>query len=231
MISFEQFSLNLSDLRERIETSCLECGRSPDEITLLPVTKNWPVEAVKYCKQAGILRVGENKVQECIGKKAQLDGVHWELIGHLQSNKTTQALSHFSRIQTLDSIKLIRKVQTVSQRIGQNTSILLQINSGNDPAKYGFKVEEAERALEEVVNSPNLTVDGLMTIAPYVPGDLSVAGEAFRKLAELRDSLCASHGLDLNELSMGMTDDLSEAIKWGSTMIRVGSALFGARSN
>lgn len=229
MITYEEFFSNLKSLREKIALACKACGRIPEEITLLPVTKNWPVDAVKYCKLAGISRVGENKVQEATAKQSEIEDVHWELIGHLQSNKVNQAVGRFSRIQTVDSIKLIKKVQAASERVGHQSSILLQINSGNDPAKFGFKVEEASAALDEVLGSSHLSVDGLMTIAPFVPNDLSVARDAFVKLADLRDELSQRHGAELKELSMGMSDDLAEAIACGSTMIRVGSALFGQR--
>ena len=230
MITYEEFCSNLNELRGRISIACEECGRKPEEVVLLPVTKNWPVDAVKYCQKAGIYRVGENRVQEAVSKQDQIEGVSWELIGHLQSNKVNQVVGRFSRIQTLDSLKLIHKVQVASERMDCKTSILLQINAGNDPAKFGFSIEEAKLALDEALASSHLRVEGLMTIAPYVPDDLSVAQNTFAKLAELRELLSSSHGVELKDLSMGMSDDLAQAIACGSTMIRVGSALFGQRS-
>ena len=229
MIKQDEFLSNLTELRIRIANACTECGRDPEEVCLLPVTKNWPVDAVQYCKAAGILRVGENRVQEAITKQDTMSGVSWDLIGHLQTNKVNQAVGRFSRIQTLDSLKLIRKVQAASERSDQKTSVLLQVNAGNDPAKYGFSLDEAARALDEALGSSHLMVDGLMTIAPYVPDDLSVARDCFEKLADLRAKLSHNHGVELRELSMGMSNDLNEAISSGSTMIRVGSALFGGR--
>ena len=230
MISQEGFLLNLDQLNRRIADACSKFGRQTNEVTLLPVTKNWPVDVVRYCSEVGIKRVGENRVQEALSKQDQISGISWELIGHLQSNKVKHAVGQFDRIQTIDSIKLIQKVQAVSENTGQKTKVLLQVNAGNDPAKYGFSINDAPFALDEVMNSSNLVVDGLMTIAPYVPGDLSVAKDCFRKLADLRDTLSQSHGVVLQELSMGMSDDLQEAIECGSTMIRVGSALFGKRN-
>ena len=230
MISQEDFLLNLHELSRRIEDACSKFGRQTNEVTLLPVTKNWPVDVVRYCSEADINRVGENRVQEALSKQDQISGISWELIGHLQSNKVKHAVGRFARIQTIDSIKLIQKVQAVSENTGQKTKVLLQVNAGNDPAKYGFSINDAPFALDKVMNSSNLVVDGLMTIAPYVPEDLSVAKDCFRKLADLRDALSQSHGVVLQELSMGMSDDLQEAIECGSTMIRVGSALFGKRN-
>ena len=229
MIKQEQFLQNLQILRQRINHACNLCGRDPEEVTLLPVTKNWPVDAVKYCRDAGICRVGENRVQEATEKQNQIAGIDWELIGHLQSNKVNQVVGRFSRIQTLDSLKLIQKVQATSERFDCKTAVLLQVNAGNDPAKYGFSLAEAPAALDDVLGCSHLLVDGLMTIAPYVPDDLSVASDCFQKLAELKNSLEDSHAVKLRELSMGMSDDLNEAIACGSTMIRVGSALFGDR--
>jgi pyridoxal phosphate enzyme (YggS family) len=229
MIKQEQYLQNLQILRQRINHACNLCGRDPEEVTLLPVTKNWPVDAVEYCRDAGICRVGENRVQEAIEKQNYIAGIDWELIGHLQSNKVNQVVGRFSRIQTLDSLKLIRKVQAASERIDCKTAVLLQVNAGNDPAKYGFSHAEAPAALDEVLACSHLLVDGLMTIAPYVPDDLSVASDCFQKLAELKNALEDSHAVKLRELSMGMSGDLNEAIACGSTMIRVGSALFGDR--
>ena len=229
MIKQEEFLMNLSQLRQEIADACRKCHRNPDDISLLPVTKNWPVEAVSYCQSAGLSRVGENRVQEARLKQEQIKGMSWELIGHLQSNKVNQVVGHFARIQTLDSLKLILKVQTASERIDQKTTVLLQVNTGKDPAKYGFSIEEAPSALDEILGSSHLHVDGLMTIAPYAPGAPSVARDCFQKLADLRDKICHSHGIKLTELSMGMSGDLKEAIISGSTMIRVGSALFGDR--
>ncbi len=229
MISREQFLQNLRILRERVKEACSLCGRDLEEISLLPVTKNWPVSAVEYCRDVGLLRVWENRVQEAKEKYDQVPEIGWEMIGHLQSNKINQAVGIFSRIQTLDSLKLIRKLQAASARIDQKTSVLLQVNAGNDPAKHGFSVEDVPEALDEVLGSSHLCVDGLMTIAPFVPDDLSVASACFQKLADLKNILEASHGVKLRELSMGMSDDLKEAIACGSTMIRVGSALFGNR--
>jgi len=229
MIDQQQFIENLRILRERIKEACSLCGRDLEEICLLPVTKNWPVGAVEYCRDAGLLRVGENRVQEAKEKKVQISGISWEMIGHLQSNKINHAVNIFSRIQTLDSLKLIRKLQDASARIDQKISVLLQVNAGNDPAKHGFSVEDVPEALDEVLGSSHLCVDGLMTIAPFVPDDLSVASACFQKLADLKIMLETSRGVKLRELSMGMSDDLKEAIACGSTMIRVGSALFGNR--
>ena len=169
MISQEVFLNNLIVVKERISEACAACGRNPEEVALLPVTKNWPVDAVEHCVSSGINRVGENRVQEAAIKQEQIEGVDWELIGHLQSNKVNQVVGRFARIQTLDSLKLIRKVQAAAEKINHPMAILLQVNAGNDPAKYGFKIEESAFALDEILKSSHLVIEGLMTIAPYSP--------------------------------------------------------------
>ena len=230
MIDEGQFNENLRIVRESIARACEKCGRQTHEVKLLPVTKNWPVVAVEYCRNAGMKTVGENRVQEAREKQQGIGGIDWELIGHLQGNKVNQVVGNFSRIQTVDSLKLLRRIAVVSDRMNLKCRVLLQVNTGKDPAKFGFSEREAVDALGEALQLPSLLVEGLMTIAPYVPDNLSVARASFEKLATLRDSLQLQYGVLLPELSMGMSGDLFEAIAAGSTMIRVGSALWGNRS-
>ena len=138
-------------------------------------------------------------------------------------------IGRFERIQTVDSLKLLRKLQAGAEKKEVNCKILLQVNTGEDPAKYGFLSEQVDSAFEQALSSSNLLVEGLMTIAPYAPEDPSVAKRTFVRLRDLRDRLNKDFDTDLKELSMGMSGDLREAIESGSTMIRVGSALFGER--
>ena len=231
MVSFEVFKNNLKRVRDRIHTACQNTGRSPDDVQLLPVTKNHPVEAVHFAIRTGLMAVGENRVQEAIQKKNTMKpaDVKWELIGHLQTNKAKDAVAHFDRIQSVDSTRLIHRLNLFAEQSGKIQSILLQCNTGADPNKYGFKVDEMKSALELALEAQHLRVDGLMTIAPLAD-DTSVARSAFEGLRQLRDQLAADYGLSLPELSMGMTGDLEEAIAAGSTQIRVGTALYGARA-
>ena len=209
--------------------SCRLCGREPDDVTLLPVTKNWPAGVVDYCKRAGILRVGENRVQEALEKKNKISNVDWELIGHLQTNKAKLVVGEFTRVQTVDSPKLLQKLNDLSCQKDVKTSILLQVNAGEDPAKYGCSLEETEALVDFALGLENLVVNGFMTIAPYAPKDLGIASRAFDKLRTLRDDLKGKFAMNFDELSMGMSMDMKEAIAAGSTMVRVGSALFGSR--
>lgn len=230
MIEREVFFKNLESLRRRIINASSSNGRNPGEIKLLPVTKNWPFHAVRYCQEAGILAVGENRVQEARSKQASIEGMEWELIGHLQTNKINQTIGNFARIQTVDSLKLMNKLQHAAENKDVSLRILIQVNAGADPAKYGFSLESTAAALDFALSCQNLSVEGLMTIAPFSPEDRSVACNCFESLRNLRNDLEETRGHSLPELSMGMSNDLEQAIAAGSTMIRVGSALFGSRN-
>ena len=229
MISFEAFESNLKQVKTRINTACVGVGRAVDSVQLLPVTKNHPLDAVLYAVRAGLTAVGENRVQEASQKHAQYPGeVRWELIGHLQSNKAKDAVAMFDRVQSVDSLKLLNRLNRCAEQAEKKLSILLQCNTGADPNKHGFSVDEMEAALEAAVAAESLQVDGLMTIAP-LDDDLDVAKAAFEGLRDLRDRLSVEYKLPLTELSMGMTGDLEVAIAAGSTQIRVGTALYGVR--
>jgi len=229
MITEEKFLINLQRVQDQMAESCRICGREPDDVTLLPVTKNWTAGVVDYCKRAGIVRVGENRVQEALEKKNQISNVDWELIGHLQTNKAKLVVGEFTRVQTVDSPKLLQKLNDLSCQKDVKTSILLQVNAGEDPAKYGCSLEETEALVDFALGLENLVVNGFMTIAPYAPEDLGIASRAFDKLRTLRDDLQEKFAMNFDELSMGMSMDMREAIAAGSTMVRVGSALFGSR--
>jgi pyridoxal phosphate enzyme (YggS family) len=229
MIKRSQFEENLTAVRARMQRACLAAGRAPDAVALLPVTKNHPVAAVEYAGALGLKSVGENRVQEASEKRGAYQGdVLWELIGHLQSNKAQPAVVVFDRIQSVDSLKLMRRLDRFAGEAGKKLPILLQCNTGEDPRKYGFAVGEMAVALEAALGMEHLQVDGLMTIAP-LEDDPDVARAAFEGLRELRDGLAAQFEVSLPELSMGMTGDLELAIAAGSTQIRVGTALYGER--
>ena len=229
MITEGLFSNNLSLVKRQIKDACDISGRSSDEVRLLPVTKNWPVGAVSYCMAHGIRKVGENRVQEALAKMEVEEGMEFELIGHLQSNKAKLAVGTFNRIQSIDSSKILHLVGRLAKEKNIVQEVLLQVNAGNDPAKYGIPIEGVRQLLEEALNISSVSVEGFMTIAPYAPNNNEVSRKCFAKLRELRDNLSQSYGMELRELSMGMSGDLKEAISEGSTMIRVGSALFGQR--
>ena len=227
------FDRGLAAVRHRIAAACSAAGRDPATVRLLPVTKNHPAEAVALAAAAGLAAVGENRVQEAVAKQAEcaVQGMHvrWELIGHLQSNKAKLAARHFDRVQSVESTKLLDALDREATAAGRVLPVLLQINAGNDPAKFGAEPADAPALLEHALGKRALRIEGLMTIAP-LSDDPEVARRTFANLRTIREQLVARFGVDLPELSMGMTGDLAAAIAEGSTMIRVGTALFGERS-
>lgn len=229
-------------LRERMAAACRLAGRDPADVRLLAVTKTHGAWAADYAARLGLALVGENRVQEASAKKplvapgtaaAMTAGkLQWELIGHLQSNKARLAAETFDRVQSVDGEKLLRHLDRAAGELGKTLPVLLQINAGNDPAKFGAEPADAPRLLDAALACAHLRVDGLMTIAPLSGDPLEMrqlAARAFANLRAIRDELAATRGVALRELSMGMTGDYEEAIAAGSTIIRVGTALYGAR--
>ncbi len=229
----DTFPAALAAVRAQIAAACTAAGRDPATVRLLPVTKNHPAEAVALAAAAGFEAVGENRVQEAVAKQADCAAqgvrVRWELIGHLQSNKAKLAARHFDRVQSVESAKLLDVLDREAAAAERVLPVLLQINAGNDPAKFGAEPIDASALLEHALGKRALRVEGLMTIAP-LSDDPEVARRTFANLRTIRDQLVARFGVALPELSMGMTGDLAAAIAEGSTMIRVGTALFGERT-
>ena len=230
-LTYEEFQANLARVRARVAAACAAAGRPADSVRILVVTKTHPVEAALYARRAGLPGVGENRVQEALDKIATCPDreVRWELIGHLQSNKASKAAAAFARIQSVDRVELAQKLDRAAAVLGKVLPILLQVNAGDDPAKFGVACNEAPALMEAALKCPALKVEGLMTIAPLAPEKPEVARRAFARLRETRDALAKQFHVPLTELSMGMTDDLEAAVREGSTLVRVGTALFGKR--
>ena len=228
--SYESFKDRADSVRTQIAAACRKAGRDPASVELLAVTKTYPAAAADYAARYGLRAVGENRVQEAVEKQPQCtSNIQWELIGHLQSNKAKLAAAHFDRVQSVDSEKLLNQLDAAANALGKTLPILLQINAGRDPAKFGAEIEDAPRLLAAALGKPHLRVDGLMTIAPLAD-DPAVAAGTFATLRTLRDDLAVRFGVPLRELSMGMSGDLELAVLAGSTQVRVGSALYGNRS-
>lgn len=229
LIDFDLFEERARHIRERIAAACRAAGRDPATVHLLPVTKTHPVTAAEYAARAGFAAVGENRVQEAAAKRAEFTGaLRWELIGHLQSNKAKLAAAHFDRIQSVDSVKLLSALDRAAGELGKKLPVLLQLNAGHDPAKFGADPTDASALLEAALARPHLQIDGLMTIAP-LSDDPAVATRTFENLRTIRDELAARFGVPLPELSMGMSGDLEAAVAAGSTLVRIGTALYGPR--
>lgn len=227
--TYDEFCVRVAAVRAQIAAACAAASRDPAEVGLLAVTKNHPPAAAEYAARLGIRAVGENRVQEGVEKRAQVAApLEWELIGHLQSNKARLAATHFDRVQSVDSAKLINHLGRAAGELGKPLRILLQVNAGRDPAKFGAELEDAPALLDAALAQPHLRVEGLMTIAP-LSEDPDVARRTFVTLRELRDRLAAQTGAPLRELSMGMSGDLAAAVAAGSTLVRIGTALYGSR--
>jgi len=216
----------LQAVRLRIADACARAGRSPDEVTLVAVTKGFPPEAVREAAAAGVRHFGENRIQEAQAKLPALGDLSpkptWHMVGHLQTNKVKTALNLFDIIQSVDSFHL---AEAINRRAPQpdRVPVLLEVNVAAEPAKYGFSPDELPSQAEAIRRLPGLDVRGLMTVAPMTD-DRERLRPIFRRLRQLAQSL------QLPELSMGMTDDFETAVEEGATIVRVGRAIFGERN-
>lgn len=200
-----------------------------NRVEILAVTKNHPPELIVDAFNSGLTEVGENRVQEALHKQAVIDNkdIQWHLIGHLQTNKARQAVGLFDIIESVDSLRLLELLDKEAQRINKVQKILLQINIAEEPQKTGFSVGDYETAVTKIDNFPNLSLQGLMVIAPQTD-DTEKIRSVFRKGYEFFAKLKEVQPVSI--LSMGMSEDFSIAIEEGANQVRLGSALFGARN-
>ena len=220
----------LSDVRARIGAACRRAGRNPDDVEIIAVTKTHGAEVVGEAWRAGLRIVGENKVQEAAWKKpASVTGPSWHLIGHLQSNKVRHALALFDFIHSVDSEKLADRIDLIAADMGASPRILLEVNVSGERSKSGMPPDAVAPLLRHIAEKcPRITVEGLMTMAPFSenPED---ARPYFRRLRELRDECEKSLGIGLPRLSMGMSGNYEVAVEEGATWVRLGTVLFGER--
>ena len=226
----KDFDEILSEVRGKIAAACTRSGRNPEDVEIIAVTKTHGAEVVQEAWSAGLAIVGENKVQEAAWKKpASVTGPSWHLIGHLQSNKVRHALELFDFIHSVDSEKLADRINFIADEIGAQPHVLLEVNVSGEKSKSGMPPEAVRPTLEHIAaECPRLTVEGLMTMAPFSenPED---ARPYFRRLRELRDTLERDLGIGLPRLSMGMSGDYEVAVEEGATWVRLGTVLFGER--
>lgn len=220
---------NLAAIQSRIDTAAARAGRDPGSVQLLVVSKTWPAENVAAVIAAGHTVFGENKVQEAEGKIPSLPAnLDWHLIGHLQRNKVRKALPLFGTIHSIDSLKLARYTSNIATELGVKPDVYLQVNLADEESKNGYSPEQLRRDFSDLLALEGIRITGLMCIPPAAetPED---ARPWFVKLRELRDELEKQSGQPLPSLSMGMSGDFEVAIEEGSTIVRVGSAIFGSR--
>ncbi|MCX7868651.1 MAG: YggS family pyridoxal phosphate-dependent enzyme [Terrimicrobiaceae bacterium] len=216
-------------VRGRIAAACARAGRAPGSVALVAVSKTQPPEVVRAAHAAGIGLFGENRVQELVAKVPECpSSITWHLIGHLQTNKIRKALPLCALLHGVDSLDLARGIERIAGELGLFPSILVEVNVSGEASKFGVRPESLPAVLEEVLRLRRVELRGLMTIAPLA-SDPEAARPHFRALRQLRDECAAKLGAPLPELSMGMTGDFEVAVEEGATMVRIGTALFGAR--
>lgn len=222
----------IAQLQTRIEAACRAAGRTPEEVRLLLATKTQPPERLREAIAAGVALFGENRVQELAEKAEALRDapIEWHMIGHLQTNKVRRVLDHAHVVQSVDRPSLVDVLVRELEKRDARLRVFLQVNASGEASKSGVDPEEAEALARHILQSGRLVLEGLMTIGPLTP-DPEGARPSFRLLREVRDRL-RDRGLGpLTELSMGMSGDLEVAIEEGATLLRVGTAAFGARED
>ena len=223
---------NIAAIRAKMDAAALACGRDPEEILLCAATKMNGADAVRQAIAAGVNCCGENRVQELVlkGSENAYEGAPVHFIGHLQTNKVKQVVGKVDLIQSVDRMNLLEAIQKEAARQGIVQNILLEVNIGNEESKSGFSASDVLPLLEQISDFPNIFVRGLMAIPPISqnPGDNC---KFFKKMYDLSVDITGKKydNVSVDCLSMGMSDDYEDAICCGSTMIRIGTAIFGAR--
>jgi PLP dependent protein len=223
---------NYVSVLARINDTAAKCGRKADKVKLLGASKSQNIDAIRAAIAAGLTLIGENYVQEAKDKKDQIGAfVEWHMIGHLQRNKARAAVKLFDIIETLDNLALARDLDKEAGKRGKKVRVFIEVNLGNEESKSGIAKNQVVSLVEEVALLSNIRVEGLMTVPPFRK-NLEEVRPFFRELSELRERLNELRlpNIDLTELSMGMTHDYTVAIEEGATIVRIGTALFGPRS-
>ncbi|MCL2873519.1 MAG: YggS family pyridoxal phosphate-dependent enzyme [Defluviitaleaceae bacterium] len=222
---------NVEQIRENIKRAALKSGRSEDDITLIGVTKTVGCERINELLDVGVFNLGENRVQELLSKYDELGSrPTWHLIGQLQTNKVKYIADKVSLIHSVDSVKLASEINKHALKLGKIIDVLVEINVAGEGTKAGIAPDETRRFIEDISGFSNIFIKGLMTIAPYVEnpeenrGNFSIMRELF-----IDKALILGDNVDMHVLSMGMTGDYEVAIEEGSTMVRIGTGIFGSR--
>ena len=222
-----------ANVRNRIDATAERCGRSPEEITMIAVSKTHPVETLKAALEIGATDLGENRVQEAEPKILELgrNAARWHLIGHLQANKARRAVKLFDLIHSVDAVELVRRLERLCVEEGRaELPVLIQVDLAGEETKSGVAESELTNLVAAMGSCEHLQLRGLMVLPPFFE-DPERVRSYFKRLRELRDAMQAQghFGAERGELSMGMTNDFEVAIEEGATMLRIGTALFGER--
>ncbi len=225
---------NIAHVRDRIEQACRRCGRDPHSVRLLPVSKVHPTSAILEAYKCGVTHFGENRVQEVVAKSSELppeSGITFAVIGHLQTNKAGKVVQYATEFQALDSMRIAEALERRCQQASKGLDVMIEVNSSGEESKFGLPPEQVVDFARRLSSFDALNPIGLMTVAAY-SSDRDRVGRCFNIMKDvqraLRDEGIGGHSWD--ELSMGMTNDYEMAIEYGSTCIRVGTAIFGKRA-
>ncbi len=229
---FSAIKENLKYIRSDISEAAIKSGRNPEDIMLMAVTKTVESRFINHAIDNGVSLIGENKVQEFLLKESELklEKCKAHLIGHLQSNKVKKIAGRVETIQSVDSVSIAKEIGKRSSEIGFVTKILLEVNVGNEESKFGFSYDEVYNKACEIAEIDGISVDGLMCVAPICEKEAeirSIFSNMHRLFIDIRDK--KRDNINMNVLSMGMSGDYKEAILEGANLVRVGSAIFGAR--
>lgn len=232
-MSEDDLGVRLARIRAQIEAAALKCGRLPQDVTLIAISKTHPASLVRTAIELGATDVGENRVQEAEQKINEVgrNATRWHLVGHLQANKARRAVQLFDVIHSLDSVELARRLDRLCGEEGrENLPVLIQVDLGHEETKSGIDEGQLSGLVDDLKVLARVQLVGLMTLPPFFD-DPEQARPFFRRLRELRDELAlqGAFGERKGELSMGMTNDFEVAIEEGATMVRVGTAIFGER--
>ena len=230
-MELEELRNNLESVRDSIARAAARAGRNPEDVLLLPVTKTLGADVVEQAWQLGIRQVGENKVQEILSKKEVMgEKMQFHMIGHLQRNKVHQVLDKVCLIHSVDSVRLAEEINREAEKKGLTARILLELNVAREESKYGILEEDLDALLQNLARFQHIRVEGLMTVAPFVENP-EENRKIFRRMREIFIYIRQKkvNNIDMQILSMGMTNDYEIAVEEGATIVRVGTGLFGHR--
>lgn len=231
MDTMQNIRENVAVVEAKIASAAKRAGRNPDDILLLAVSKTKPVEVIREAVDCGLTALGENKVQEIMDKFEPMGkGIHWHLIGHLQTNKVKYIIDKVDMIHSVESLRLAQEIDKRAAAAQVKMDILVEVNMAGEESKFGVRPEDTEAFLRELAKFDNICVRGLMTVAPFV-NDPEENRVYFRKMRELLVDMNAKKidNISMDVLSMGMTGDYEVAIEEGATIVRVGTGIFGER--
>jgi PLP dependent protein len=223
---------NWKRVLERVEDTAVRAGRDPSEIKIIAVSKTKPVAILQEAVQAGATILGENRVQEAWQKYEELGKIaSWHLVGHLQTNKVRRALQVFDVIHSVDSVHLAEEINRRCDQLNRNVEILVEVKTSDEASKFGIKPEDSVELVEKISNLSNLKLIGLMTLGKWTTNEAEVRN-CFQLLVKVKEEIESANiaNISLKHLSMGMSGDFEWAIEEGATMVRIGTAIFGARN-